>query len=197
MKVKNLIMQSILEDPGKWQRRVIYLLLMYHIGIPWMLAISWRFLGLGEFKRYVDFDVEWYDARMTLLKYAISISFSVIGATWFLASDRIGGSQLSDKTRLLLTWGWTFISVGLMSATLQIFFSYKECYGWDRMLANGGNYPNLYQEVRHCAYTHMLRFSHRFAVGPMFFGGVLVLLSLGGVLMNPQNSKEVMRNEES
>ncbi len=188
--MKKKAQQDIMIRAGVLQRRTIYLLLIFQLALPWLLAICWKFFGLGEFPEHRKLEVYRYAERLSFLKYAISLCFSIIGATWFLAAGRSGKSLLSEKTRLLLRWSWTLMSVGIISAALQIFLSYKDCYYWPLIEAEGG-YPSLYQEVRHCAYTHMLHFSYRFCVGPMFFGGVMLVLSLTGVLLNSsENSQE-------
>lgn len=67
--------------------------------------------------------------------------------------------------------------------------SYKACFYWPR-IGEEVIYASLYQEVRHCAHLRMLHFSYKFCVGPMFFGGVLLVLSLTGVLLNSSDKSQ-------
>ena len=88
----------------KIQKYLIIIVIFLFILIPIVMAVSWNLLGWPAFPKKWDMNAIYYQERISLLKFMISLGLSVVGATWLLASGGAGGTPLKGKSRQLLSW---------------------------------------------------------------------------------------------
>ncbi len=156
-----------------WQRRIVVSVIFVAFLVPMLRTISWAIWGWPDFPKHRVLDTAKYAERMALLKYFISLGFSLVGATWYLVGSKACSFNLPKRFRCLLSWAWTFLGISLLSAIAQIYFTYKDFYYWPLVVAEG--YASKLHHMEHCVVLHMLHFSYR-TTDYCFFLGVLFLV---------------------
>ncbi len=164
----------------RWQKRFVVIVLLLLFFVPVIGATSFALWNWPGFPEQLPLSLEKYKERMALLKYMISLGLSIIGATWLLANGAFRGPQLSGKSRLLLSWAWTFFGISALSAFIEIYLTYKDFYTWPLVMC-GNDYTTIVQ-WRHAAYTFMLKGTYFVTDLSFLTGGVTLVLALLGVL---------------
>ncbi len=163
-----------------WQRIMVFSVILIGFLVCILLALSWGVLGWPDFPKHRTLDIAKYTERTKLLKYLISLSFSVIGATWYLACIQGDKLALPKRFYTLLSWTWTFLGISVLTATAQIYFTYKDLFHWQLVVAEG--YTSKLQHIKHCAALHILHLSYRMTDYFFFLGAFFLIMVLLEVL---------------
>ena len=154
--------------------RLLFVIIVIFIGfiLPFFEALKWGIKKEPDkFIKHRELPQDKYRERIQLLKYFISIGFSVIGATWLLSKDSIEAPYFS-----LLKWAWIFIGTSLLGAISEIYLTYKDMYYWPILEKEGIKFS-----IKKYAFTRILHNSYIMTDLSFFLGAILIVLSLIGV----------------
>ncbi|MCK4827209.1 hypothetical protein KA005_66380 [bacterium] len=168
------------------QRRIVVLVIFLAFLILLLRTISWAIWGWPDFPEHRTLSGAKYAERVTLLKYFISLGFSLVGATWYLVSSRTCSFTLPKRFRCLLSWAWTFLGISLLSAIAQIYLTYKDVYYWPLIVKEG--YAGKLHQMNHCIGLHMLHFSYHATDYGFFLGVLLLVIAFIEVLYIPDQT---------
>ena len=129
--------------------RLLFVIIVIFIGfiLPFFEALKWGIKKEPDkFIKHRELTQDKYRERIQLLKYFISIGFSVIGATWLLSKDSIEAPYFS-----LLKWAWIFIGTSLLGAISEIYLTYKDMYYWPILEKEGIKFT-----IKKYAFTRIL-----------------------------------------
>ena len=152
------------------------------------VSLCWTIHEWPYLPRHRPLDASKYAERISLLKYFVSLGFSVIGATWYLVSGTPSGQRMSKRSLFLLSWAWTCLGLSLLSAIAQIYLTYKDFYYWPLVVAEG--YASSFQKFKHAVGLHMLHGTYKVTDYLFFIGALLVVLALAGILLPNGGNKE-------
>ncbi len=169
------------------QKGFVIIVMLLVVLIPLGKAVSWEIWDWPSFPKHRDLDPKKYAERISLLKYMISLGFSIIGATWLFAHGTIGGSSINPKNRLLLNWAWAFLGIAVLSGFLEIYLTYKDFHYWPLIAAEGGG--SSFRIFLHCFSIHILHLSYYVTDLFFFAGAVILILSLLGSFDISKNDK--------
>ena len=165
---------------SEWQRSILVLFLIVAALVPLIQTlVVWP-----ELPRHTPLSEGNYKERLDLLKYFISLGFSVLGATWYLTSN----ASLSSQTRKFFSWGWISLGTSLLSSILQIYLTYKDYIYWPRFLEN--NFYSLTHKFKYVFGTNLLHLTYKISDYLFFIGAILLIVGLVGIL-NQNNKAEV------
>jgi len=165
---------------ARWQRTLLLVGILAVFIIPTLQAVCWGIWGWPPFPKHRTLSSDKYQERVTLLKYMISLSFSLIGATWYLASGSFGQQRLERLSRNLLAWSWTLLGIAALSAVAQIWLSYRDLWYWQMRMAEGAM-PVL-DVAKHFINLRILHATYKIADYSFFGGALLMVLAFAGVL---------------
>lgn len=172
----------LLSSRTQWQRLFVILAIAAAILMPLSLALY----GWPSLPQHRSLDASKYSERISLLKYFVSLGFSVIGASWYLVSGTAGGQRMSGRSVAILSWGWTCLGISVLSAIVEVYLTYKDFYYWPLVVAEG--YASGFHRFKHIFSLHMLHLTYKITDYLFFVGAVLVILALVGVLHSRQES---------
>ena len=163
-----------------YQKTILFSVFFVVLLISILCGISWQLFGWPAFPKHRDLSPEKYTERMTLLKYFISLGFTVIGATWYLISNKMSKMVLSKQFLKLLSWAWTFIGISLLSAIIQVYLTYKDEYYWPLLVEE--NYSEFLSQMKHCIGLHILHNTYKMTDYSFFIGAFLLVIAFSGIL---------------
>ena len=159
-----------------WQRAMVVAVIVGGIVLSICRAINeWPSLPLHH-----PLDAGKYAERVSLLKYFMSLGFSVIGGTWYLVSSTPAGQKMSRASLSILSWAWTCLGISLLSAIVEIYLSYKDFYSWPVWTNEG--YTGPVHRFRHAVYLNILHCTYMVTDYLFFAGAGLVVIALVGSL---------------
>jgi len=172
-----------------WQRVIVFSVVICGLLVPILLTLSWAVLDWPDFPEHREIDAAKYSERIALLKYFISLGFSLVGATWFLVNNKADFLVLTKHFRCMLSWAWTFIGISLLSAITQIYFTYKDFHYWPLIVESG--YNSKLHHLKHCASIHILHFTYKATDYFFFLGALFLIIALIGVLQADDQKKDM------
>lgn len=168
-------------DTHAWQKWLIAAAVFALFVIPTLQSLSWCVFDWPGFpEKSPILCREWYEDRMDLLKYVISLSMAAIGATWYLATRDSIQISSDDRDYKLLSWAWTTIGIAILSGFLQIFLTYKSFHYWPKVVEEG--YSSMYAQARHYAYARALQITYKVTISSFVVGGAVMLFAAIGFL---------------
>ncbi len=158
----------------KWQKVCVLTATALFVLIPMIQVVfDWP-----QIPKHRALNVDKYTERIILLKYFMSLGFTVIGATWYLVTAN--KNTMNKKTISIMSWSWTCLGVSMLSNIIEIYLTYKDFYYWPLILSDG--YVSSLHKFKHILSIRMLHMTYKVTDYLFFAGCFLMIIALLDVL---------------